>query len=141
MIADPDFGRNRTDNKWQGSPALGGNNANFCAEKFNTTFDVYQELTGMKSGVYKVTCQGFYRDGTSFADAATLRNNATESLNSFIYINEATSPVKSIFADAQTTNTYGGSSTTVDGVTKYFPNYLRLMPVTISMQVCIRETQ
>lgn len=23
MIADPDFGRNRTDNKWQGSPALG----------------------------------------------------------------------------------------------------------------------
>lgn len=126
LIADPDFSRNRTDNLWQGSPALGGSTAatnftGYCAEKYNTTFDVYQELTGMKSGVYKVTCQGFYRDGT-FADAATLHNNATESLNSFIYINEATSPVKSIFADAQTTNTLGGSSTTVDGVTKYFPN-------------------
>lgn len=121
MISDPDFGRNRTDNKWQGSPALGGNNVNFCAEKYNTAFDVYQELTGMKNGVYKVTCQGFYRQGT-FGDAATLHNNATESLNSLIYINEATSPIKSIFADAQATTTLGGASTTVDGVTKSFPD-------------------
>jgi len=121
MIADPDFGRNRTDNKWQGSPALGGNNVNFCAEKYNTTFDVYQELTGMKNGVYKVTCQGFYRDGT-YASAATLHNNSTESLNTLLYINEATSPIESIFTDAQETTTLGGASTTIDGVTKSFPD-------------------
>jgi hypothetical protein len=121
MIPDPDFGRNRTDNKWQGSPSLGGNNVNYCAEKYNTTFDVYQELTGMKNGVYKVTCQGFYRDG-GYADAATLHNNSTESLNMLLYINEATSPLVSIFADAQETSTLGGSTATVDGVTKYFPN-------------------
>ncbi len=121
MISDPDFGRNRTDNKWQGGPALGGNNVNFCAEKYNTTFDVYQEFTGMKSGVYKVSCQGFYRGGT-YADAVILHNSGTESLNSLVYINEATSPIKSIFQDAQETTTLGGASTTVDGVVKFFPD-------------------
>ena len=123
MIADPDFGRNRTDNQWQGSPALGGNNVNNCAEKYNTTFDVYQQLTGMKNGVYKVTCQGFYRDGT-YADAATLHNSSTETMNTLLYINEATSPIVSIFTDAQAAKVTNSTSasTTVDGVTKYFPN-------------------
>lgn len=62
------FNRNDNDEnaKWQGSPAVGGQAENCNGEKFNTTpFDVYQELTGLQPGLYKVAMQGFYRNGTT----------------------------------------------------------------------------
>lgn len=43
----------------------------YCAEAYNnTSFDIYQELTGLKDGRYVVSCQGFYRgDGTGTRNA------------------------------------------------------------------------
>jgi hypothetical protein len=73
------FNRNDNDdnNKWQGGLKLDGEATNFNSEKFNTTpFDVYQELTGVKPGLYKVTMQGFYRNGT------------TDDCNVILYANE-----------------------------------------------------
>ncbi len=78
---------NRNDNtenaKWQGSPTLNGLNTNYNAEKQNTNFDVYQTLTGLKPGAYKLTMQGFYRNGDAADADATVRNailyaNSTE---------------------------------------------------------------
>ena len=78
---------NRRDNdenaKWQGSPGINGLDqsagCNFNAEKYSTTpFDVYQSLTGVKPGIYKVTCQGFYRNGTSNDRNALLYANSFE---------------------------------------------------------------
>jgi hypothetical protein len=48
---------------WQGSPAVGGINENFAGEKFNTNFDVYQELTGLPAGYYELSAQAYYRAG------------------------------------------------------------------------------
>ena len=83
---------NRNDNtenaKWQGSPKIDGlsensANTNYNAEKYNTTFDVYQELTDLKPGIYKLTAQGFYRNGDAGDADASVRNailyaNSTE---------------------------------------------------------------
>ena len=84
---------NRNDNtenaKWQGSPTIGGlsensANTNFNAQKYNTSsFDVYQALTGLKPGAYKLTMQGFYRNGDAADADASVRNailyaNSTE---------------------------------------------------------------
>ncbi len=66
------FNRNDLDNNsWQGEPdidGLGGGDptCNYNAQKWNVTpFDVYQALTGLSNGVYKLTAQGFYRNGTT----------------------------------------------------------------------------
>lgn len=76
------FNRNDLDNSsWLGSPSINGLGAadatcNYNAEKYNTTpFDVYQELTDLKPGVYKVTMQGFYRNGTTDDRKAVLYAN------------------------------------------------------------------
>lgn len=80
---------------WQGSPVVNYN----CAEKFNTTFDVYQIIKGLPAGSYILTCQGFYRDG-SYANAASNRNAGKEKANAILYANEASIPLTSIFDDA-----------------------------------------
>ncbi|MCR5820262.1 MAG: metallophosphoesterase [Bacteroidaceae bacterium] len=64
LISCPDFGRNDARfSAWAGEPIQGGLNSNMCAEKFNTSFDVYQELDNVPNGWYKLSCQGFYRAG------------------------------------------------------------------------------
>ena len=51
-----------------------GSNPLYCAEATNTnSFDVYQELTGLKPGRYELTCSGFYR------------SDETEALNAMLY--------------------------------------------------------
>ena len=43
-------------------PNAGGNNHFYSAEAYNNdNFNIYQELTGLRNGRYRVSCQGFYR--------------------------------------------------------------------------------
>ena len=86
---------------WQGSPAIGGRNINLCAEKYNTTFDVYQTVTGAPAGNYKLLAQGFYRNG-NYADAAAKHNDGSESLIAVLYANDESQPLTSIFTEAGT---------------------------------------
>ena len=81
-IPAANFNRNDLDNSsWQGGPGIDGlgtgdATCNYNAQKWNTTpFDVYQELTNLKPGAYKLTAQGFYRNGT------------TDDRNAYLYAN------------------------------------------------------
>ena len=60
LIENPDF---ENASGWKGYPAIGGQSGNRNAEKYNTTFDVYQTLTGIPNGYYRLSAQGFYRYG------------------------------------------------------------------------------
>ena len=94
LITCPDFGRN--DNSigaWQGEPVQGGINTNMCAEKYNSSFDVYQELTGIPNGWYKLSCQGFYRAGV---DGNAQIDGETNPRPAQLYANEVCSPLQSI---------------------------------------------
>ncbi len=103
------FGRNDQRNSaWQGSPALGGDNANFCAEKYNTTFDVYQTAE-VPNGMYAVVYQGYYRDGGAAA-AAAARTAGTEKLNAKAYAGTVEKAVPSIFVAAGQNGTVGTST-------------------------------
>lgn len=83
-IDAPDFNRNdnAANGSWNGEPGIngfanGGSFDNYNAQKYNTTsFDVYQELTGLEPGAYKVTMKGFYRNGT------------TDDRNAILYAND-----------------------------------------------------
>ena len=86
--------------KWTGEPSLGGKQENRCAEKFNTTFDVYQKVTAtLPVGRYRLSVQGFYRNGP-YATAATKHKNGTESLNASFYAGTTNVPLQSIFTEA-----------------------------------------
>ena len=123
LITAPNFGRNDTRNStWQGSPSIGGAentpSCNFNAEKFNTTFDVYQTISGVPNGWYKLYVQGYYRDG-DIAPAASAYNGGTENLHARYYINGVSAPLMSIFDDSGKT---GNSNQTTEGIKGWFPN-------------------
>lgn len=111
LIPGHNFGRNdgRISN-WTGGPSRGGHYGgdwgDMNGEKFNTTFDVYQEVTGVPDGIYEVSMQGFYRDG-GYNDAATLRKAGKEVLNAQLYANEAVQVLPSIFSEAGKCGTQG----------------------------------
>lgn len=52
------------------SPSGASGNHFYCAEASNNdNFDIYQELTGIRNGRYRLTCQGFYRGDGSVRNA------------------------------------------------------------------------
>ena len=107
----------RNDN-WKGSPAFGGKSDNRCAEKYDTTFDVFQKTTSaLPVGRYRLSVQGFYRNG-GYAEAATKHNNHTESLNATFYAGTTSLPLQSIFTEAGKLNV----GKTTSGISGKFPD-------------------
>lgn len=131
-VMNPSFGYNAKTSLWTGSyTAYGGVDNNKCIEQWNRTFDMYQTITGLPNGVYKMQCQGFYRMGGGSNDAgaaATARTNGTEVLNAKYYINSTEGSLKSIFdyGYVSSSNTTYNSSTafTVSGIDCYVPDNL-----------------
>lgn len=111
FIQGQNFSRadNNRNAAWQGSPTLGkGNDNNWCAEKWNTTFDVYQDLKGLPNGSYKLSVQGFYRAGGLDVVASK-----QDSLCAVLYAGKAQTRLMSILADAGKTGVVG--TNTVEG--------------------------
>ena len=96
-ISGANFGRNDGRNSaWSGSPALGGEHDNNCAEKWNAGIvTVSQVLRGMPNGVYRLSAQGFYRMG-GMAEAAAARTNGTEVLHAKFFANGDSIDVMSV---------------------------------------------
>lgn len=118
LIACPDFGRNDTRfGAWDGGPVLGGPDANssannnLCAERWNLNFDVNQTIAGVPNGVYRLTCQGFYRAGNTGSTATDC--------NAFLYANEVETPLMNILDGGKRSST-GGYTTKAGNV--YVPN-------------------
>lgn len=93
-IVNPSFEGNSTKG-WQGSPTVSYN----CAEKYNTNFNVHQTVKGLPEGNYLLTCQGFYRAGTT-DNAASSHAAGTEKLNATLYAGDAAMPLQSIIEEA-----------------------------------------
>jgi len=119
FIEAPNFGRNDLRiSSWSGSPSIKGLETNMNAEKYNTTFDVYQDLSGMTNGIYKMEVQGFYRNG-GYAEAAVKHNASTEQLLAKYYAGDIALQFKSIFEDAGET---GNDGVEVEGIVGKFPD-------------------
>lgn len=70
LILAQGFGRqNNNLNAWtmeaSNKNLAGGDNTNFCAESFHSTFTLTQTLNNVPNGLYKMTAQGFYRQDGS----------------------------------------------------------------------------
>ena len=109
FIQGQNFGRNDGRNTaWQGAPAIGGDNANMNAEKWNCNFDVYQDLAGLPNGYYKLTAQGYYRAGNGGATAMDQ--------NAYLYAGEVSAPLMNINAHAGNAVFQGGNTSDVPGM-------------------------
>ena len=109
FIQDPNFGRNNTRvSAWVGDPVKGGDVTNFCAEKWNTNFDIYQDLTGLVNGYYKVTVQGYYRAGNG--GATGMEQNA------YLYAGDKSTALMNINAEAGNAVFQGGNVSDVAGM-------------------------
>lgn len=112
LIKDNNFGRNNTlVSAWQGSPAKNGANDNMNAEKYNTTFDVYQTLTDLPNGKYIVKAQGFYRAGG--------QGTTNTAANAMLYANTDSVAIENINDEASATS---GNGFTKQAGDKYVPN-------------------
>lgn len=115
-IVNPQFQGNSSYG-WTGDPVVNYG----CAEKFNTTFNVYQNLQNLPAGVYRVSVQGFYRDG-SYDNAANKHSNNTEKLNALLYADNGseivTQPLSSILSEANKAGAIGIRQTSYG----YIPN-------------------
>lgn len=100
-IFGANFGRNDGNNHvWVGNPSIGGDNNNFCAEKWNAGIStVSQVLMNMPSGLYRLSAQGFYRMGTIPASIEA-RNNDAEVLHAKFFANGDSVAVMSILDGA-----------------------------------------
>lgn len=100
-ISGANFGRNDGANSaWTGSPTLGGDNTNFCAEKWNAGIvEVSQVVRNLPAGVYRMSVQGFYRMG-SVDDAATARAAGTEVLHAKFFANSDSIAAMSVMDEA-----------------------------------------
>ena len=115
LLPCANFGRNDTRiEAWMGKPKRNGNARNMNGEKYNTTCDVYQILTGLPIGWYKVKMQGFYREGADengqITSVVELRKSGQEHLYAQFYANYKSMPVQSIFDCAGQCGTTGLSS-------------------------------
>ncbi len=116
-ISGANFGRNDGHNSaWSGSPALGGANENFCAEKWNAGIvEVAQVLRNMPAGTYRLSAQGFYRMG-DMGPAAEARTNGTEVLNAKFFANGDSIAIMSVMEEAGKLEGVGNSGYTGYGL-------------------------
>ncbi len=84
---------------WVGADRItnphGGSADNYCAEAYNQNFDVYQDVTGLPNGVYKVSFQAFYR---SAGNATAWAGRESDVVLSEVYFNDFTTPVKNVMS-------------------------------------------
>ena len=120
LLEGPNFHcYDRRNGAWQDNPTVGGAQTNYCAEKYDKTFDVCQVTTAaLPAGRYRLMVQGFYRNG-GYADAASKRNDGRESLEAMLYAGSAKVPLQSIFIEAGKLPSVGKNT---NGISGKFPD-------------------
>ena len=115
LLTNPNFTGNA--DGWEGSPDYKSKNA----EKYNTTFDVYQTVSDLPAGYYRVKAQAFDRQ----TDVAATYESPTSVSKAYLYAGNASKLVKRIYDDASTTRKNGGTdelSFTKGETTVYIPS-------------------
>jgi hypothetical protein len=92
LITNPSFANNTAEG-WTGT--AGHNINNNCIEGWNGNFDIYQTITNVPNGTYKLTAQGFYRMGDATYASNAYRYDSTRVMGS-LYANNDQSQMESV---------------------------------------------
>lgn len=129
-IKNPRFAGNSTDG-WDITCTAGSGtkNTNYNLQEFwqCTSFDLQQVVKGLPEGRYRLSCQGFYRNG-SYTQAATSYSAGTFTPNAQMYANDVQASLPSICVEAGTMGNLGVSTSVgyipnnMEQVQQYFYN-------------------
>ena len=128
LIVNPDFKGNDLSG-WSGD-GWGAYNPKENAERYNMTFDTYQDIAGLRAGLYVVGANAFYRAGNSGPAYENYQAQNEESKYAKFYVtageNTFTADIVSPYEGAPTAGTGKGSESSYEdtgaGVTYYIPN-------------------
>lgn len=122
-ITNPSFENGLTG--WNGKATANSTYQN--CEAYQTTFDIYQDLTGLPDGVYELKVRAFQRVAENGV-ASVAHDGGTEDITAFIYANDLETPFSSPY-------TYGISAPSggdpkdyeyeLNGQTVYIPNSMQ----------------
>jgi len=131
MITNPGFeeagGKGWTNSYGALTNWHGGNANNYCAEAWNSNFNVYQDVEGLANGLYEVSVQAFYRTASN-ATAYDAYNNDPDMVGdakvlSYVYFNDFATPIRNVmeiqYVDNLSNNCYAtpGGKYTLNGMT------------------------
>lgn len=97
----------------------GGDSKNYCAEAYEQNFDVYQEIEGLKDGIYEVSVQAFYRGGwpeaawNNYKKDPEMKGDAK--VYSEVYLNEFSTPIRNEMEITFDTNLANNCSSFAEG--------------------------
>lgn len=131
LLSNPNFDSNLSTEAWKGNGVVGGSADNPCMEKYNTDFDVYQEVSGLPEGNYLLTCQGFYRYGKS---------NTSKTKNAQFYANETSTPLMSITEESGTKPNSMSTASAAFSKGKYANNKLEFTITNGKLRFGVRKT-
>lgn len=128
FIKNPTFTGSKYDN-WSGD-AFGGYNPKENAEHYNKTYNTWQELTGLKEGVYRVNVHAFYRAGNAGPAYENYKAGNEASKYAKIYavtgkdslVNSIASPYTAGLTDKMTSGDWSSVTDAETGVTYFIPN-------------------
>ena len=135
MITNPSFSTNEMTG-WTGTKPNFGNDATqkaaYACEYFQTEFDIYQQLTGMATGNYRLKVKAYQRPGASGTVVPAYVNaedkaDGTFGTTSEIYVNggnEASQAIKNAASPMRTEKVGTGNESEVEvsGTKYYIPN-------------------
>ncbi len=97
LLQNPDFSDGK--NGWKGFASDGQPTVNSgVAEGWQTTFDVYQELTDLPQGSYEVSFFGFYRPGSNVECQKNWGNESWNTVMGYLYGNETMQPFVHVYS-------------------------------------------
>lgn len=130
FVTNPNYETNTNDG-WTWSASAGSTTCNYgCQEFWNGTFDMYQTITGLTNGKYRISVSAFHRPtDNSAAQYRDFLANGSATITAQIYGNDYTMPVASIYSEPDWTGTDGEVSITEGSgrnatVLAYVPNQM-----------------
>lgn len=125
MIQGADFNHNDLRrNAWINATKFGGDATNECAEVWNATINIYQEIADLPNGSYRLTAQGFYRLGGGEKNNADMAADdyatGSPTLHAVLYANDVETLLPSIMAEAKDGD--------LPDTENYYPTYLGYVP-------------
>lgn len=117
-VTNPSFNNNDRTTGWEGTP-FGAANPWENAEHYQTTFDSYQNITGLQPGRYRVSVDAFYRMGSAYNDYSLYSSgNYADYQYARLYATTAEGDFETGIApisSAALKTSLGGATTTVGG--------------------------
>ncbi len=124
FIQNPGFDNN-SDAGWTWQSNAGSQATNWnCKEFWNGTFDIWQELSGLPAGTYRLSVQSYYRPGNNNNSYASYQNGTYDSeMTAYLYAGDARVKLASLYS-YEFSNYVNGCWQTGDWHTglHYFPN-------------------